>query len=646
MYHWRMGAAASQRRRLLLELAPAALLAVLWIKLVMGSHALDLDWYPRDRHVESAALAALLLPSAALALLARTRRYGAAWLLDLLLTALLWGDLVHFRFYRELLSIAQLSSVGQLPLATASIASLWRPTDALLGLDLVIGAALFTLYRRTCRSARALLVGRARPGAAAGVLLAAALVAVPALRTIVLDRQEVYAYAYTRQQVVAGIGLLPYHYYDAASHLAFTVRGRLTTSARDSEEVSRFLEQLGRKEGARSPLFGAARGRNLIILMAESLQAFPIGLEVAGQHVAPALEALAAESLSFVEFYDQTHLGTTSDAELSSLHALHPLPAGAAATRYPTNTWRGLPALLSERGYTTLSAVGARGDAWNMWQVHPRLGFGHTFFAQHFVVREPFGPGIPDAEFLPQAVELLRRQPRPFAAFLMSVTNHHPYAMPRRHRHLRLGEPDTTFLGDYLQGVHYFDRALGDFVARLRAVGLLDESVVAVFGDHHGYLDRPPELARLMNVDPQDEHARWTLERRLPFMIRLPSAQSAGPRSVPAGHLDVAPTLLSLLGVSPRLLVGLGRDLTREDASPLVVFRDGAFLDRDVHCLGRPERAGSSRCHATRTGQPTSAGPLVGRLNTAAARLAISDRIIRGNLVPVLSAQLERRWNQ
>jgi arylsulfatase A-like enzyme len=50
-----------------------------------------------------------------------------------------------------------------------------------------------------------------------------------------------------------------------------------------------------------------------------------------------------------------------------------------------------------------------------------------------------------------------------------------------------------------LHSVHYFDQAFGEFVDKLRDTGLLDRSVILVYGDHQGFLgDR--ELANSLDV--------------------------------------------------------------------------------------------------------------------------------------------------
>ena len=163
--------------------------------------------------------------------------------------------------------------------------------------------------------------------------------------------------------------------------------------------------------------------------MAESLQSFPLDLTIDGQEVAPELSRFATESLRFANFYDQTYLGTTSDGEFTSLQSLHPLPVGAVSTRYASNDYHGLPAILSEAGYATVSVSGEPGDFWNKRQMHPKLGFERSYFADSYQQTETFGMGLSDGEFFRQTIPILREQPELFMAFLMTLSNHHPYVV-------------------------------------------------------------------------------------------------------------------------------------------------------------------------------------------------------------------------
>ena len=147
--------------------------------------------------------------------------------------------------------------------------------------------------------------------------------------------------------------------------------------------------------------------------MAESLAAFPIGMSWRGQPLAPdavARSVFSDKPLVFSQFFDQTHDGTTSDGEFTSLQSLHPLPAGSVATRYGSNDFRGLPAILAEHGYHTFSASAEHGDFWNKRQIHPRLGFSQSFFREHFREGEVLASRLGGPRFLPAGAEPARVQ--------------------------------------------------------------------------------------------------------------------------------------------------------------------------------------------------------------------------------------------
>ena len=86
--------------------------------------------------------------------------------------------------------------------------------------------------------------------------------------------------------------------------------------------------------------FGAARGKNLIVVQVESLQDFVVDFQVGGQHVMPHLRRWAQTSLRFTNVTDQTSEGRTSDAEFTTMTSLLPLDHGAVAFRYPSQSLR------------------------------------------------------------------------------------------------------------------------------------------------------------------------------------------------------------------------------------------------------------------------------------------------------------------
>jgi phosphoglycerol transferase MdoB-like AlkP superfamily enzyme len=649
-------------RRLLLEIGPLAAITTLicckllyFSALLPGQWWLSMnDWWLSDQdpitgwlrspvqiagaiqtrpHTFTATLASLLLLFAPLLLLTSTTRLVILLVVDVALTLLGVAGFLHYRFFGDVLSVSDLYVANQLPVVVPSVIRQLHPVDALYYLDIVAALALFPFYARACRRVPRLEHNdMLRLGS--GVFVLGLVVGLPTAWLFRQDADGVFSQTTLRYEIASTIGILPYHLFDLWLSLGPVGHG---IGQQEVERVRRFLATEREAEPPPTELFGAGSGRNVILISAESLQAFPIGLEVDGQPVAPRLAALARESLYFESFHDQTHLGTTSDAEFMALNSLHPLPARALAYKFSGNQFHGLPWILADRGYTTASAVAAPGGIWHMDRLHPAYGFQRSYFGEQYAVHEHFGEWASDGDFFPQTVSILEAQPEPFFTFMLSSSSHHPYPLPAQHRKLRLSKLEGTLLGDYLQSAHYFDRVLGDFVDTLRERGLLDRTIFVLYGDHHGFLGDSPDVADLLGFPEQSEYDHFRVRKSVPFLIRLPNGQGAGVRTVAAGHLDIAPTILSLLGIEDEQRVMLGRDLTRQ-YEPLVVFRDGSFADGDHYFINRFGPASASSCYRTSSGQKRDCEMLEGPRRAARHRLEISDLIIQGDLIPTLTA--------
>lgn len=635
-----------------MEVGPlTAIVALLWAKLVSFSALLPSEWWaPEDTirqwmrpafHVVSAVqahpeilgatLASLLVTVASLLLLSRLSRLLLLLLLNLILTSLGVTNLVHVHYYADVVSLSDVVMapmvVGVLPRVVESLSTL----NALYYLDIVAGLLLLPWYRRTCRRTPS-LPGPLRIGIGIGLTCAGLALAIPTARMAWRNGPDLLAYSSPRIEIAAAIGILPYHLGDLALRLA---GGQPAVGEPERQRVARFLADRSQDTQSPSPFFGLARGKNLIVINAESLQAFPMDLEINGQPITPRLSAFARESLHFVRFYDQTHLGTTSDAEFSAMNSLHPLAVGVLSNHFSHHQYRGLPRILSEHGYATVSGCAAPAEFWSMQAMHAGLGFQRSFFEGSYRMTERIGPWLADHEFFAQTMPILKAQAAPFMAFLLTASNHHPYRLPPKHRELSLGAREGTLLGDYLQSVRYFDRAFGGFIDRLRTAGLLDTSVIVIYGDHHGFLGDPPDLGRLLGFSARDEYQTLQVRKKVPLLIRLPYAEKAGVKTVTGGHLDLAPTLLALLGIRNESGLMLGRDLTQGQSS-LVVFRDGSFTDGITwyaHRVGLTAGA----CYAVDTGRPVDCNVVEEQRREARNRLEVSDLMVRGNLIQSLA---------
>jgi phosphoglycerol transferase MdoB-like AlkP superfamily enzyme len=631
----------------LAEVGPlAAFVLVVWVKLIyIGLLLPSVSWSGGERmpvysalraypDMFTATLACLLLPLPLLMLLPRVARAAGAWLIDLALTLLAVGDLIHVRFYADVTSVSALAQTSMLHWVVDSILTLLDPGDLRFFVDLPLGLIGLVLYARWCRGVPSSSHNqRMRIGLAPlGLSL---LLALPTSRLASTDAQGIFGYSTIRLEVASVIGLLPYHVSDAFLGLVWGAR---PVSDADLSRVRAFLDRQSQATPPPSALFGIAAGKNLIVISAESTQAFVIGLHVNGQPVAPRLTQLANESLYLANNYEPTHLGSTADAEFAIMQSLYPLPVGVVASRYDLNQYRGLPALLADRGYNTFSAVGALPYFWNMDKLHPRYGFQHSYYEGDFQVNERIIAWISDHEFWSQMQPKLLSEREPYMAFMLSSSSHHPYTIPRQYQSLDLGDLEGTLVGDYLQAVHYSDQEMGAFIDWLRETGILDRSVLVVYGDHQGFLGGQPELPGVLGFQSWDEYEHFKVVKRTPVIIHLPGGAAASAYTGTSSHLDVAPTVLSLLGIEDNSTVMMGRDLTRSGEA-LAVFRDGSFADDTHYFVNRFGRIEASRCYDAASASRIDCVPLEGLQREARERLEISDLIVQGDMIPALAGQ-------
>jgi phosphoglycerol transferase MdoB-like AlkP superfamily enzyme len=131
--------------------------------------------------------------------------------------------------------------------------------------------------------------------------------------------------------------------------------------------------------------------------------------------------------------------------------------------------------------------------------------------------------------------------------------------------------------------MHFFDQALEDFRTSLAQSGLLDDSVLVVFGDHDAGFARDAALSRTIGIGADE--ASWMMNDQVPLFVRVPHLWEVHPdapheMAVPAGQTDLAPTLLGLLGIDAATLPYVGRNLLGDPEDPPVVRPFGNWLDR------------------------------------------------------------------
>lgn len=365
------------------------------------------------------------------------------------------------------------------------------------------------------------------------------------------------------------------------------------------------------------------KGKNLLIIHAESIQQFVLDTNFNGEEVAPNLKRLANEGLYFSNFYAQESVGTSSDSEFTINSSLMPANSGTVFISYWDREYVTTPKLLKEKGYYTFSMHGNNGSMWNRSVVHPRLGYDKFFnYKNDYKINEVIGLGLSDKSFFKQSVPKIKKIEQTnqnFMGTLLMLSNHTPWSknldmlpeFPVTMKYEKVnettGEKETveapymedTKMGNYFKFVHYADQALGEFIDQLDEVGLLDNTVIVIYGDHDAKLKKS-EFNRFYNYDPYTDsikdstdptyvdvdYYQYELNRKVPFIIWSKDKKFEKEVTQVMGMYDVQPTLGNMFDFHNKY--ALGHDIFSIDEN-VVVFPDGNWLTNKMYYNSQKE---------------------------------------------------------
>ena len=361
---------------------------------------------------------------------------------------------------------------------------------------------------------------------------------------------------------------------------------------------------------------GIFKDKNLIVIHAESIQDAAIVQSFNGKEVTPNLNKMRKEGIFFSNFYAQASSGTSSDTEFTFSSSLFPVTNGSVAVSYWNRDYETIQKLLRDQGYNTLSFHANTGDFWNRNNLHKSFGYNTFYSKNSFVVNDEdiIGLGLSDKSFFKQSVPILKKEydeKGKFMATLIMLSNHTPFDDVDKYGEFAVDIKETvtdetgatkevsypymedTKLGNYFKSVHYADEALGELFDELDKAGLLENTVVVIYGDHDAKLPKA-DYSRLYNYDKetndlidkddpnfvQVDYFYYEINRKVPLIIWTKDKKFNKQIDTVMGMVDVMPTLSNMFGLKPKY--SLGNDIMSL-SSNLVSFPNGNWLTNDIY---------------------------------------------------------------
>lgn len=285
----------------------------------------------------------------------------------------------------------------------------------------------------------------------------------------------------------------------------------------------------------------ANRGKNLLIIVVESLNSSALGCGFGGMPFTPCLDSLrqASDVVCFDNMCSQAMFGQSSDGQFMYNTGIYPLTDEITLSIERRGPF---PSLCRELdGYHAEEFIGEDRKLW--FHDESSVAYGYDRLTDRLGVHDI---NRCDEAIMSASLRSLKGLPQPFFVILTTLTMHGPYG---RNTVMPDGWIDSPAAYDYMSRLHMFDNALRKFIDGLKQAGLYDNTVIVIASDHRAPIESIGDKA-----SPQGRIMLMILNSGLPGRVD----------SGVVGQIDVYPTILDIMGVRNPRWPGMGQSLIRE----------------------------------------------------------------------------------
>ena len=306
-----------------------------------------------------------------------------------------------------------------------------------------------------------------------------------------------------------------------------------------------------------------------------------VGNIILNEEYYPNFARILSHSWYWENNYSPRNSCATGDNEFSGMTSLYALNASCTANTYQENTYfTSIFNRFREKGYHTSSYHDLDDTYYTRSVFHLNMGSEAYYDGNRLGIdfdSTNYNEWPSDVDFIEQASEIFTDE-EPFMAWLTTVSAHQPYDSPSvlGEKYFSLFDdtdyPDT--LKRYMSKLKVTDDALGRLLDILEEKGILEDTVIVMYGDHYPYGLVDSDVQAAVDYDVEEF---YEIEQT-PFVI-YNSELEPKVFSEKTSYMNILPTIANLfnLDYDPRFY--LGEDLFSEDFSDRVVFADSSWED-------------------------------------------------------------------
>lgn len=355
------------------------------------------------------------------------------------------------------------------------------------------------------------------------------------------------------------------------------------------DEIEEYLDS--KRDHERNDYTGLFRNKNLIMIMAESLDTFAID-----PVFSPNLYDLQQNAWNFDNFYSPLYFRNTADTEFMSQTGFYT----NRNTLLTMNTYKDnvfpytLPRLFNRAGYDSYAFHNYTDyfyprsvflpETLGYDTYHDAVSLGMMDFKEGVITNHQWQS---DLDLMVEALDTLWENDTPYFSYLLTVSGHLPYTdnHPIAQKNIGLIEqllvdhelerPIDDFL--YYHAANYeLDLAIGYLMNRLETTGRAEDTVIMLFGDHYAYGINQDDIALYDDTKSLENPLSF---QRVPMMIYHPDLVPDTKSHVFAS-IDIMPTLANLFDLDLDYTPVFGKDIFGNQRRA-VFFSNGSMLTDD-----------------------------------------------------------------
>lgn len=319
---------------------------------------------------------------------------------------------------------------------------------------------------------------------------------------------------------------------------------------------------------------GYFKDKNLIFILAEGFNSIAVDKELT-----PTLYKLTNSGFVFNNFYSPVYLSTTG-GEFQATTGLIP-------SQNILNLWKSdSPSIKYALGHS-FSKSGYTANAYHDWT--------YTYYSRQKTMKTlgynsymGIGNGLEklmDGKWLPRDVDMMNvttdfyTSEDKFLTYYITVSGHAPYnfgggnSTALRYKNLVKDLPYSTAVKAYLAAQIELDRALETLIERLDNAGVLEDTVIAVVGDHYPYTLSMKDINSISTYE-KDEIVEVN---RSNFILWNSEMKDTIEVDKVGSQIDVLPTLLNLFDIEYDSRLIIGTDIL-SNSEGIAIFSDRSWV--------------------------------------------------------------------